>query len=68
MTLKTGLLRDKFGRLVSRANDENKIKTYEKKAILAKVCISNYIPLSWASIHCELKKWKKLMTEFQFQN
>ena len=43
----------KFRRSVCRVKIKKKIKTYEEKEISAIFCRSNYMPLMWASIHCE---------------
>ena len=70
-TLKIGLYGYQFRYLVCRAKDKNKIKTYEEKAILAKVRTSNYIFWS-GQVLIVNQKWKKiyklgkLMAEFQF--
>ena len=38
---------------------KNKIKTYEEKAISAKACTSNYMPLVFVGIHCEQEMEKQ---------
>ena len=47
------------GHLVCKANEKNKIKTYEQKAILPSISLYRQIPLvwlfGWVSTHCELK-------------
>ena len=50
----------KFKRLACRAKDENKIKTYEQKAIYRQRHIIIFqIPLVWASSHCRSKMEKQ---------
>ena len=50
----------KFKRLACRAKDENKIKTYEQKAIYKQRHIIIFqISLVWASSHCRSKMEKQ---------